>query len=364
VDPCNVFVKYLPPELNDSGLYTLFLPFGMIASAKVMVDHQTGNSLGYGFVRFASGDEAQNAIQNMNGQRIGNKTLLCKLSNTSPTTASPSNVEPSTNLYVKPLLGTTTEEDLKVLFGAFGTILDVKVMVDKQTGVSRQIGFVRFQGLDEASAALHAMNGKQLEATSPPLIVKYAESEQQKQARRVKHQHQQQVKQQQVLQTTAIQYNPYMFMPSGQAQALSGVYGSHLPQLSMPMSSMTSIAGLPGLPNHNALDQSQLWNTAAGSLSPQSSALAGYSGGGSSSGQGVNLFIFHLPSDVDDAGLYRLFSPFGALESVKVMADRNTGASKGYGFVKYLRAQDAMQAISAMNGLQLGNKHLKVTKSR
>jgi RNA recognition motif-containing protein len=48
-DPCNVFIKYLPPELTDSGLYSLFLRFGEIVSCKVMVDPITGHSLGYGY---------------------------------------------------------------------------------------------------------------------------------------------------------------------------------------------------------------------------------------------------------------------------------------------------------------------------
>jgi RNA recognition motif-containing protein len=48
-DPCNVFIKYLPPELTDSGLYSLFVRFGEIVSCKVMVDPITGHSLGYGY---------------------------------------------------------------------------------------------------------------------------------------------------------------------------------------------------------------------------------------------------------------------------------------------------------------------------
>jgi len=47
-DTSNVFIKYLPPELTDTGLYTLFAAFGEIESCKVMVDPITGHSLGYG----------------------------------------------------------------------------------------------------------------------------------------------------------------------------------------------------------------------------------------------------------------------------------------------------------------------------
>lgn len=49
LDETNVFVKYLPPDVNDCSLRDLFSPFGEIVSVKVMVDPPTGASLGYGY---------------------------------------------------------------------------------------------------------------------------------------------------------------------------------------------------------------------------------------------------------------------------------------------------------------------------
>jgi RNA recognition motif-containing protein len=183
LDQSNVFVKYLPPELNDAGLHNLFSPFGEIVSSKVMVDHQTGASLGYGFVRFVEPSDAQNAIASMTGQRVSNKTLLCKLSNSSPNSGTP---EPSNNLYIKPLLPTTTEEDLRGLFDKFGPINTCKVMVDKVTGQSRQIGFVRFENIKDATSAMQKMNGYKLDDEATPLVVKYAENENQRATRKAR----------------------------------------------------------------------------------------------------------------------------------------------------------------------------------
>lgn len=50
LDNTNVFVKYLPSELDNMGLSSLFNRFGKILSAKVMIDTYTGGSLGYGYV--------------------------------------------------------------------------------------------------------------------------------------------------------------------------------------------------------------------------------------------------------------------------------------------------------------------------
>jgi len=146
-----------------------------------MVDHQTGTSLGYGFVRFASAESTQQAITKLSGYRVGNKVLLCKLSNSSPSVITP---ELSTNLYIKPLPANMTEESLREMFSGFGPIAAAKVMVDKVTGESRQIGFVRYESQDHATAALTAMNGQKLKDDQPVLIVKYAETEYQKTARK------------------------------------------------------------------------------------------------------------------------------------------------------------------------------------
>lgn len=118
----------------------------------------------------------------MYGQIIGNKTLLCKLSHGIPQ----NNATPSDNLYIKPLLDTTTEADLMAIFSPYGRVLECKVMLDKNTGQSRQIGFVRFATIEEATKALAANNGRYLNDDAPPMVVKYAESRNQKVARRAK----------------------------------------------------------------------------------------------------------------------------------------------------------------------------------
>jgi len=193
LDDCNVFVKYLPPELTEGEFHLMFKPFGSVISSKIMVD-TTGKSLGYGFVRFSSPEVCNKAISAMNGRKVANKRLLCKLANQSPA-SSPYGTEnarnpilrqqlPSDNIYIKPLLLSTTEEDLMELFGKFGQITECKVMVDKNTGISHQIGFVRFSSTEEAKDAIQTMNGYKLHPSAVPLVVKYADTKEQKDARK------------------------------------------------------------------------------------------------------------------------------------------------------------------------------------
>ncbi|TVU14001.1 hypothetical protein EJB05_37442, partial [Eragrostis curvula] len=74
----------------------------------------------------------------------------------------------------------------------------------------------------------------------------------------------------------------------------------------------------------------------------------------------TNLYIGYLPPTMDDDGLISLFSHFGEIVMAKVIKDRNTGQSKGYGFVKYQDVSQANAAIAAMNGHHLEGRTIAV----
>ncbi|KAL6006210.1 Splicing factor 1 [Asimina triloba] len=74
----------------------------------------------------------------------------------------------------------------------------------------------------------------------------------------------------------------------------------------------------------------------------------------------TNLYIGYLPPTLDDDALIRLFSPFGEIVMAKVIKDRVTGLSKGYGFVKYADVSQANQAIASMNGYRLEGRVIAV----
>lgn len=77
-----------------------------------------------------------------------------------------------------------------------------------------------------------------------------------------------------------------------------------------------------------------------------------------------NLIVNYLPHDIDDTSLKGLFAEFGDILVSKVVRDKNTKKSLGYGFVKFLKEDDAYFAIEKMNGLSLGHKNLKVSMAR
>lgn len=75
---------------------------------------------------------------------------------------------------------------------------------------------------------------------------------------------------------------------------------------------------------------------------------------------GANLFIFHIPNHFTNADMYQLFCPYGNLLSVRIMVEKDTGRSRGFGFVSYDSPESAAHAIKELNGFAIGNKRLKV----
>lgn len=65
---------------------------------------------------------------------------------------------------------------------------------------------------------------------------------------------------------------------------------------------------------------------------------------------GANLFIFHIPNHFTNLDMYQLFCPYGNLLSVRIMVEKDTGRSRGFGFVSYDSPASAALAIKELNG--------------
>jgi hypothetical protein len=79
---------------------------------------------------------------------------------------------------------------------------------------------------------------------------------------------------------------------------------------------------------------------------------------------GNKLYVGNLPYSVRDSDLEQAFSQFGAVTSAKVMMERDTGRSKGFGFVEMGSDAEAQAAINGMNGQPLGGRSVVVNEAR
>jgi len=79
---------------------------------------------------------------------------------------------------------------------------------------------------------------------------------------------------------------------------------------------------------------------------------------------GKKLYVGNLSYEVDSSALQEMFTPHGTVESAEIITDRDTGRSKGFGFVQMSQDSEAAAAIAALNGQQHGGRALTVNEAK
>nr|XP_053649959.1 ELAV-like protein 4 isoform X4 [Cherax quadricarinatus] len=164
----NLIVNYLPQNMTQEEIRSLFSSIGELESCKLIRDKVTGQSLGYGFVNYVRQDDAERAINQLNGLRLQNKTI--KVSYARPS----SEAIKGANLYVSGLPKSMTQQDLEGMFRAYGSIITSRILCDNITGLSKGVGFIRFDQRIEAERAIQKLNGTIPEGAAEPITVKFA----------------------------------------------------------------------------------------------------------------------------------------------------------------------------------------------
>lgn len=78
----------------------------------------------------------------------------------------------------------------------------------------------------------------------------------------------------------------------------------------------------------------------------------------------MNMFVSNLGFHVQEEALKQLFTPFGEVSSAKVIKDRETGRSRGFGFVEMASTEAANKAIASLNNTELEGKAISVSQAR
>ncbi|XP_029461895.1 ELAV-like protein 2 isoform X3 [Rhinatrema bivittatum] len=312
----NLIVNYLPQNMTQEELKSLFGSIGEIESCKLVRDKITeGQSLGYGFVNYIDPKDAEKAINTLNGLRLQTKTI--KVSYARPSSASIRDA----NLYVSGLPKTMTQKELEQLFSQYGRIITSRILVDQVTGVSRGVGFIRFDKRIEAEEAIKGLNGQKPPGATEPITVKFANNPSQKTNQAILSQ---------------LYQSPNRRYPGPLAQQAQRFRLDNLLNMAygvkrfspMTIDGMTSLAGI-NIPGH--------------------------------AGTGWCIFVYNLAPDADESILWQMFGPFGAVTNVKVIRDFNTNKCKGFGFVTMTNYDEAAMAIASLNGYRLGDRVLQVS---
>ncbi|CRK89852.1 CLUMA_CG003405, isoform A [Clunio marinus] len=306
ISKTNLIVNYLPQTMSQEEVKSLFGSIGEVESCKLIRDKVTGQSLGYGFVNYVRAEDADKAINTFNGLRLQNKTI--KVSFARPS----SDAIKGANLYVSGLPKSMTQQDLEGLFNSFGQIITSRILCDNITGLSKGVGFIRFDQRTEAERAIQSLNGTTPKACTEPITVKFAN-------------------------------NP------------SNNINKAIPPLAAYLTpAAANLRRFPTGPIHHIGGRFR-YSPLTGDLN--NSVLSA----NAINGSGWCIFVYNLAPETEENVLWQLFGPFGAVQSVKVIKDLQTNKCKGFGFVTMTNYDEAVVAIQSLNGYTLGNRVLQVS---
>ena len=298
--------------MTEDDVRNIFVTIGPVQSCKVIKDKLTQSSLGYAFINYVNAKDAEEAIQRLNGLALQSKTI--KVSYARPSSSTIKNA----NLYIAYLPKTYTQTELEAMFRPHGKIITSKILID-DTKMSRGVGFVRFDKHSEAESAISELNGKLLPGCTQPILVKFAN-----QAK-----------------------------PAGTSSSVTPAI-SGMSALARRGNAAFNPSGAGG-PMRHALATNVRYNPVSVALSTLASAV------NPSGGQSFCIFVYNLPETAGECLLYQLFSPFGAIASVKVIKDAATQKCKRYGFVNMLSYEQAYNSILALNGFEVEGRTLQVS---
>uniref|UniRef100_A0A4W5KCQ0 Polyadenylate-binding protein n=1 Tax=Hucho hucho TaxID=62062 RepID=A0A4W5KCQ0_9TELE len=186
----NVYIKNFGDDYSDEKLQEVFSAFGRTLSVRVMMDER-GRSRGFGFVNYENHEDAQRAVEEMNGKELVPGRVLYvgraqkRMERQGELKRKFELIKQErihryqgVNLYVKNLDDGLDDEKLRKEFAPYGTITSAKVMTDG--GHSKGFGFVCFSSPEEATKAVTEMNGR-IVATKP-LYVALAQRKEERKA--------------------------------------------------------------------------------------------------------------------------------------------------------------------------------------
>uniref|UniRef100_A0A3B4UM30 RNA binding motif, single stranded interacting protein n=1 Tax=Seriola dumerili TaxID=41447 RepID=A0A3B4UM30_SERDU len=175
----NLYIRGLPPATTDQDLIKLCQPYGKIVSTKAILDKNTNQCKGYGFVDFDSPAAAQKAVASLKASGV--QAQMAKQQEQDPT-----------NLYISNLPVSMDEQELENMLKPFGHVISTRILRDAN-GLSRGVGFARMETTEKCDVVIQNFNGKFLKtppgmtAPAEPLLCKFADGGQKKRQTQVKY---------------------------------------------------------------------------------------------------------------------------------------------------------------------------------
>lgn len=207
-DAIKLFVGQVPKTMQEDDLRPYLESFGAIYELTILRDKVQGTHKGCAFVTFCTKQSAENAMKELHNER------------TLPGMSRPMQVKPAgtdqrseelRKIFVGMLSKTCNDQDLKDMFQEFGPVEEVTVLRNHDA-TSKGCAFVKLPSRNMAQAAINKMHGSRImPGASAPLVVKYADTERERQARRMQKAMQQMMQMNPLALGAAHVYNPYFY---------------------------------------------------------------------------------------------------------------------------------------------------------
>ncbi|ODN73810.1 hypothetical protein L202_07338 [Cryptococcus amylolentus CBS 6039] len=166
----NVFVGQLSWNIDNDWLASEFESCGEVVSARVVFDRDTQKSRGFGYVEFANLEASAKALEKDGAEVDGRNIRVNYATKRDNNQAADKRAKvfndkqspPAETLWVGSLSFNVTEDQVYEAFGAHGDVQSVRLPTDRETGAPKGFGYVQFASIDEATAALKALNGQEI----------------------------------------------------------------------------------------------------------------------------------------------------------------------------------------------------------
>ncbi|KAK4281582.1 hypothetical protein QN277_013055 [Acacia crassicarpa] len=354
----SLYVGDLHAEITDVQLVEIFSEFKSLASVRVCRDSSTGRSLCYGYVNFASPQDAIRAIEVKNHSILNGKAIRIMWSNRDPDATKSG----KGNLFVKNLPESIENVGLQDLFQKFGTILSCKVVMSED-GKNKGYGYVQFQSEESANSAIEELNGSTVK-DKKIYVGKFVK------------------KDDRILPNPDAKYTNLYFKnldPKITEKLLQEKFSSFGKIVSLVIAKDDSgISKGFGFVNYDNQDDAK--RAMEGMNGSQLGSKILYVARAQKKAEREiilhhqfeekrkeqiskykvsNVYVKNIDDDVSDEELRNLFRACGPITSAVVMRD-SKGISKGFGFVCFSTPEEANKAVSTFHGYMFHRKPLYV----
>eukprot|EP01065_Artemidia_motanka_P002699 TRINITY_DN1126_c2_g1_i2.p1 TRINITY_DN1126_c2_g1~~TRINITY_DN1126_c2_g1_i2.p1 ORF type:complete len:588 (+),score=238.46 TRINITY_DN1126_c2_g1_i2:86-1765(+) len=356
----SLYVGDLNGDVTEANLFDVFREIGPVLSIRVCRDAVTRRSLGYAYVNYQSHTDAQRALADLNFCKIKSRSCRIMWCRRDPSMRKSG----AGNIFVKNLAGDIDNKTLHDTFQPFGNILSCKVVTDSE-GRSRNFGFVHFERTESADEAVKKVNRMLLNGTQV-YVGKFERKD--KKIRDLE-------------QTFTNTYVKHIRRDATDADVTKyfstfGEISSHLVRRDAEGKSMGF--AFVAFKEHTAAAKAVQETNGNGSTDLSADGRPLYCSRHQRKSERehlrrqaqreraaqyakyANLYVKNLDDTVTTATLRESFSEFGEIISARVMQDRDTKVSKGFGFVCFRDPEAANKAVGAMNGRIFCGKPLYV----